>query len=199
MKLSQELWGINWEKHFPKELANSSIIMNISNFSEFISFVQNHLLEMFPDSSSSNFLHSESGPAKEIYYNKCVDIFSFKDGDKIVGVFIGNPIDWSSYYMRFTYVQPDYRGKNIFSHCSDYMTKILSHFPIDRIEAEISPSNLGQIKRIHNLGFNITGMRLSERWGGLNIMTKFLNIKHKKVFLNQFCQGAKPQLQSSKS
>ncbi len=191
--LSTRIWGIDWEQHFPVLTANG-YSLELSDFDTVAHFLKEHYREIFQaDLDEGSFLHSEMNAAKGRFYREAADFIVFKKNGSIVGTFVGNPSDWSSYYLRNIAILPEHQGKKIHQTFLDHFIALISSY-VDRVEAEVSPSNLAQVHTLNKEGFNIVGLQLSERWGSNVRMTKFVNRNHQKVFLSQFCTGVKPQL-----
>lgn len=194
-KTSALLWQISWEKHGPTLLPNTEIMFRNAAYAEAMNFIQTHQGELLTENErEGNFLSFDSSAAKEYFLKKNADIFFFEHVERgPIGIFIGNPMDWSTYYFRYINVLPAYRGLGLAEKSIQLLLKILQGHQVERVHAEVSLSNLRQVARLTNLYFNVTGHISSERWGSMVIMTHFLSQKHEKVFLNNFCQGLRPQ------
>ncbi len=194
--LSSSIWNINWNDYFPFNINQKGFVAEYSTHEEFSAFAKVHFARVFrQDSYQTSFLWSESGTAKTRYYKEAGDFFVFKMNQKTIGGFVGTPIDWSSYYLRSFALLPEYEGHQILSLFLKHLFKCLEEVGVERIEGDTSPSNLTIIQILTRLRFNITGMTLSERWGSQLRLSKFLSTKHEQVFLDQFCFGARPQLE----
>jgi len=101
----------------------------------------------------------------------------------------------SQFRVRNCSILPAFQGGGRYQSLLRHLISVLGENGIDRIEGDVAPSNLGHIHVLNKLKFNITGFNLSERWGALVHFTHFTNPKPEKVFLDQFCDGVKPQLQ----
>jgi hypothetical protein len=64
---------------------------------------------------------------------------------------------------------------------------------VERVEADASPANFASLQTLLRNRFNVTGSVLSERWGALVRLTRFLDDDATGVFLDQFCDGVRPQ------
>ncbi len=95
--------------------------------------------------------------------------------------------DWSTYYLRYINILPQYRGHQLALDIMDKICQTLQHFGIERIEAHVSVGNLGQQIRMAKMGFISTGNYQSERWGSLSLLTKYLDKKYQHTFQRQFC------------
>lgn len=193
--LSEKIWGIHWNEHFPYKINDDDITAHHSSFEEFGAFAADNFSRIFEnDKYPTSFLWLEHSPFKMRYYKEVGDFFIFKHGNKTIGGFVGNPIDWSSYYVRSFALLPEYEGRHIVFLFLKHFFKILEFHGIERVEADTSPSNTTIIQLTSRLRFNIAGTLLSERWGALTHLVKFFSKKHETVFLQQFCAGVRPQL-----
>lgn len=192
---SSRLYGINWQEHFPKQL-NEEISVRLGSWDEASTFYQDHSREIYQEDKYPNdFLANESHSSKERYYKEMGDFFLFCQGKDVVGVFVCNPIDWSSYYLRNCSILPSFQGKKIYQKFINHLLEVLHKHKLHRLEVDISPANLTQV-HIHNkFQFNVTGQWITERWGALLHLTKFLARKPETVFLKQFCHGIRPQIE----
>lgn len=194
--LSETIWNIDWNNYFPYSLDSNDIIIKKESFETANSFIEKNKNITLPKNDlRSHFLINENYKLKLKYYKEICDVFSIYDKeDSIIGIYITEPIDWSSYYIRYTNLLPKSRGSNISVNFTNYLLEILKKYPVDRLVCEVSPSNLRMVKRLSELKFNITGNSLSERWGSLITFTKFLNEKNEKFFISNFCTGLRPQV-----
>jgi hypothetical protein len=101
---------------------------------------------------------------------------------------MGNPIDWSSYYIRTAALLPDYRGRDLNAKLITLLSNELANAGVERIEADTSPTNAAVLQVLClELDFRVTSTSMSERWGGLVHLTRFLTERAETVFHRQFC------------
>ncbi len=192
--LSVALWGTPWSANFPVQLSDTTVTVETGTYEEVAEFSRAHYREIYEnDPATSPFLLAEEAPAKEEYYSRNGDFFLFKDEGRVVGFFVGTPIDWGSYYLRNASLLPRYQGKKLYQKFLVYFLECLAARGIKRAEGDVAPSNLGHIHVLNKLAFNISGFNISERWGALVHFTRFLDETHEQRFLDQFCWGVKPQ------
>jgi N-acetylglutamate synthase-like GNAT family acetyltransferase len=195
--LSKTLFGVDWYKYFPHKI-KADVIVRVSSFNEVSNFLKVNYDQIFEvDRSIERFYSKDSSESKRRYYEACGDFFTFNQNGKIVATFVGNPIDWSSYYLRNIAVSPDYQGGGLYQGFLEHLLPVLRNHRIDRVETEVSPSNLVSVHLLNKLKFNVTGFTTSERWGAVTRMTKFLNPECEQVYLDSFCSGIRPQLWTS--
>lgn len=188
--LTHTLWQIDWEKYLPLN-GTSQVKVHLSDLNEVGTFVASHL-ELVYGRNPENipFLIKGNSQTRFQYYQEAGDFFAFKDGEKLIGFFVGNSLDWETYYWRSVAILPEYQGRGIYQAFLDFLLGCLASHGVKRIEADISPANFESIHVLNKLHFHITGFQASERWGGLVHFTKFLEEKHLNVFEKQFCCGS---------
>ncbi len=190
--LSELLWQIDWTEHLPFEVT-SGIVVHASTFERSTPFIREHYQTIFEENEESPFAARLAG-RKERYYRVAADFFEFKDGEATVGLLIGTPVDWSTYYIRSAAALPKYQGKKIIQRFFPKMFDVLREAGLERVEADTSPSNMATLHLLTRLRFNPTGSLLSDRWGAMVHFTRFLGEQSEDVFLRQFCTGVGYQL-----
>lgn len=195
ISLTEKIFGLNWSEYFPLELGNPGEFIQIADLKTSSDFFKKNYESIYQKNIwNSPFLSSGSSITKEKYYETAGDFFAFMDGNKVTGIFVGTLVDWSTYYFRNCSILPEYQGGGRYQKLLKHLLMILKKHSVERVEGDIAPSNLGHIHVLNKLGFNITGLNLSERWGSLVHFTKYLNPTHESVFLDQFCEGVRPQI-----
>jgi ribosomal protein S18 acetylase RimI-like enzyme len=193
--LSKMLWGIDWSEHLPLAMGDS-IVVHASTFERSLPFVRENYAAIFHEDAQSPFSTTRVNPQKERYYRLAGDFFEFKDGEKTVGLLVGTPVDWSTYYIRSAAVLPEYQRSGLVFALLSAMFVHLRVAGIERVEADASPSNFATLGILSRLFFNVTGTTLSDRWGAHVHLTRFLDEECEEVFLNQFCAGVRHQRRS---
>jgi len=151
-------------------------------------FIEQHYAQIFgAEENGARFLASPMTEAKRRFCEES-DVFLFRTGTQTVGLLMGNPIDWSSYYIRSTALLSDYRGRNLGPMLVELLSSTLRAAGVERLEADVSPTNLSSMRGLClDLGFVVTSTSLSERWGGLIHLTRLLSEEASTVFHRQFC------------
>lgn len=201
-RMSEIIWKINWKDFFPHPFSKGNFQAVPSTFSRTLHFLKKHFKNIYELEKNNNGFISEDYTSEKLrYYEMAGDFFEFRDIDhnKTIGIFIGTPIDWSSYYLRHASILPDYHNYKIYQEFIELLLYILKKHKVERVEGATSPSNLVVVHSLNKMGFNISGMELSERWGSMLRFVKFLSSKHESTFLNQFCVGTRPQLNQRKN
>lgn len=182
-RASYRLWQLDWSRVLPWTLGDG-IVAEFAPFERALPFIHGHYGEIF-DAGSSAYASEALSPTKVRFYADC-DVFLFRDGDRDIGVMIGHPTDWSSYYIRTTALLDEYQGKAIATEHLARMMNVLRAVDVERLEIETAPSNQACMRAVLRLGFNATAMSLSERWGAMTRFTAFLSRPHERSFVHQF-------------
>ena len=136
--LSNELWGIDWKHLFPLSLPGGASV-EMSSYEEAGGFLQKHHAEIFR-------LPLEAGPvaeqaARARYYKLAGDFFVFRFEGAIVGVFIGSPHDWSTYYIRYVAMLPTYQRRGWLKEMLVIFLDHLREHSVSSVEYDFSPVN----------------------------------------------------------
>lgn len=182
-RASYRLWQLDWARVLPWTLGEG-IVSEFVPFERAMPFIRANYGTIF-DEESSAYAPEALSSAKLRFYAEC-DIFLFRDGERDVGVMIGHPTDWSSYYVRTTALLDEYQGKAIAAEHLVRMMSVLRAADVQRLDIETAPSNQVCMRTALRLGFNATAMSLSERWGALTRFTAFLSRDHERSFIHQF-------------
>lgn len=197
--LSECLWNIDFSAHFPMVVSDDGVTIDHAGPEEALEFTGEHYGALFGDPEASQFFAGDSRAARERYLKHACDVFVFKDGPRAVGLFIGNPVDWSTYYIRSTAFLPEYQGRALYQRFLAELFALLAEAGVCRVEAETAPSNLQCVAALMRQRFVVSGTVLSERWGALTRFTRHLDPDAEKTFLTQFCaSGAIHQQQNQR-
>ena len=195
-KLTERICKLFWKNFLPHQLEGIPITVEYINHQSAYEFIRGNLSRIAHSADpTESFLSEDRNQTKEQYLDEVVDAFSFRnEKGEIIGVFLGNLLDWSTYYLRYMGLLEEYQGIGIYQTFIRYLSQVLVASGFERLEGHVAPSNFLSVRAHTSLGFNITGFALSERWGALVVFTKFLSKASEAVFLKQFCHGNKPQL-----
>ena len=183
--LSKRIWGFDWSEELPWDL--DGIRAEAASFAEGLSFVEAHYAAIFgPLTDGSRFLSDAMTPAKRRFGDE-MDVIAFRDGPETVGVWMGHPSDWSSYYVRSVAFLEAYRDRRIMTGFLERCYAPLRRIGVERLETECSPANLPVMKILTRDGWVVTSTTNSERWGAVVRLSKFLRQEAETVFFRQFC------------
>ncbi len=189
---SERLWDLRWEDHLPWQL-DGGIRVQAGSLADATPFIRDHYADIFElGAQGGRFLSEPMTPAKERFVRES-DVFLFRDGERLIGILMCNPSDWSTYYMRSAAFLPEYQSRGLLGSCVERTFDVLRDAGCARVEVEAAPSNFASIRLLTRLGFNVTSMTNSERFGTIIRFTKFLLEDAETVFLDQFCSGVRYQ------
>jgi GNAT superfamily N-acetyltransferase len=183
------LWGIDWSACFPSELT-PGISVHVGPSDTVSQFLGEHFVSIFGEGSSAGFWQ-EAGSAKERYLRHACDGFVVRDRGVDVGVVIFNPVDWSTYYLRMMAFLPHYQGRELGPMVVARVAEVLAPVGVERFELETAPSNTRALNAAFAAGFVMTGNTMSERWGALCRLTRFLNVGAEQSYLDRYCLGGR--------
>jgi ribosomal protein S18 acetylase RimI-like enzyme len=147
--------------------------------------MKEHYGEIF-GSERDRFLVEPMTAAKRRFCSE-TDIFLFRAEDRTVGLLMGHPTDWSTYYIRTTAFIEEYRARGLMRQFAVGLWDALRDAGAARVETEVLPSNRPTLALLAKEGFIVTSAGVSERWGAMLRLTKFLATEPEEVFRRQFC------------
>lgn len=192
-RLSAQFWGIDWNRHFPIVL-QAGVAVQVSTYEAVLPFIRDHYNAIFHEDGSSPFSTTRLDEKKARYYRLAGDFFEIKESERTIGLVVGTPVDWSTYYIRSAAVLPEFQCRQFVKSVLGNLFTALAAVGVARVEADTSPSNLRAVHLLTSLAFNISGSVLSDRWGAQVRFTRFLDSQAEGVFLHQFCTGVPYQL-----
>lgn len=189
VKLSEALWGLDLNARLPLQVSADGVWVRLGGPADLAAFYGENHDALFGASGDREFLCREQSPAKARYINHVCDVLVFQHEERIVGAFVGNPVDWSTYYIRSTAFLAQYQGRALYRRFLDVLFGELAAVGVQRVEAETAPSNLQCVSALMRQHFAVSGTVLSEQWGALTRFTKHLDESARTVFVRQFCRG----------
>ncbi|MBX3200228.1 MAG: GNAT family N-acetyltransferase [Labilithrix sp.] len=179
--MSERLWGIDWTSVLPWQF--DDIRVEYARLADVLPF----MAELFPQTFNvgKQWLQEEMSEAKRRFGEE-MDVFVFRDGEKIVGVITGNPSDWSTYYWRTVAFLPEYRQRNLLTLFTERCFLPFRAAGVSRMEVDTSPANRATVRALSGQGLIVTAMISTERWGQLLRFTKFLDEDAARTFSTQF-------------
>ncbi|MBX3260360.1 MAG: GNAT family N-acetyltransferase [Labilithrix sp.] len=179
--MSQRLWGIDWRSVLPWQL--DEIRVEYARLADVLPF----MAELFPRTfnTGKQWLEEEMTEAKRRFGEE-MDVFVFRDGEKIVGVVTGNPSDWSTYYWRVAGILPEYRRQALLTRFTERCYAPFRAAGVRRMEVDTSPGNRAMVRHLSGQGLFVTATMSSERWGQVLRFTKFLDEDAERTFTTQF-------------
>jgi len=193
-RLSSLFPGVVWARHFPLRFPDGSRI-ECEDFDAVLPFIAAHQARAFGrDAGRGRFDVEPFDERKRLWLRFACDCFVFiGSAGEPFGIFIGNPVDWSTYCFRSVFVLPEHQGGGHYQRLLAHLIEVLRACGVARVEADVSPSNQVSTHILTKLGFKVTGTTLGERWGALVRFTLHLDERAESIFLDSFCDGPRPQ------
>lgn len=199
--LSQKIWGLDWQKHFPRTLTAAITVERITA-PEAWPLILNLFPEVYQrDDTENPFKDEESAEAKQRYYEAIGDFFVFKDQAQsqcVIGMAVGTLLDWSSYNFRNIAVHPDYQNLGLYPLFFDYLAEVMKAHGLRRIEGDVAPSNQHHLHVLNKMGCMVSSLAYSERWGVLLHMTRYLDDKDRERCARLFSMTASSDISAFK-
>jgi len=188
---SFQLWGLDMSGP-AKRLSNDGILAVRGDFTRIGNFLRDNYA-LFGEENHGRQPSAFIQKSKLAYLSTGCDLIELRHNGETVGVFLGAPEDWSSYYVRMFAVLPEYQRPGLIRRfIRECVFEPLTRCGVERVVAETSPANIAMSHLFTELRFNVTGHVLSDRWGPLVRYTKFLAPACEAEFLRKF-GGAAPR------
>lgn len=113
--------------------------------------------------------------------------FLFKNSNKeIVGWFMGEADDFNTFYMRNGGILPAYQNINIYSQFFSVFENYLFELGYEKMSSQHQVTNKKILIKQLKLGFIPVNIELTDNWGPLLKMVKFLNADRNQHFINLY-------------
>lgn len=183
--LTEQIFGFSWAEETPWRVG--AVTVRAVAFAAALPFMEAHYPAIFArDDASYAWLRDPMTPAKRRFCER-LDAFQLCVDDRTVGLLLGQPWDWSSYYIRSVAVLPDFQGRGAMGGTVAALGEALRRRGVERAEVDVSAANRRSSGMFERNGFVPMGMANSERWGALVRYAKFLSDEAEDTFLRQFC------------
>src|SRR5690606_18124616 len=97
------------------------------------------------EGSYTHFHVEKMTPAQRRFFEE-MDAFVFRAGAKTVGLVMGHPTDWSTYYVRTVALLPDARHRGFTAAFGEAIYGPLAAVGVERVEGDTSPANMALTK-----------------------------------------------------
>ena len=191
--LSWRWFGIDWREHMPWNAGDLSI--EYGTHDDALPFIRDHYPSIFGPPREGWTV--EPFTAAKLRFLQESDVFVIRDRERVAGIAIGNPLDWSSYYIRSLALLPEYRGRNVPRSLLQRIAPELRRAGVVRIETDVVPTNTDSTLTHELLGFVATGMNNHDRWGSLLRFTGYLDDEVDETYRKKFCASGKPHRRRS--
>ncbi len=184
--MSQRVLGLDWREHLPWIVGDLTV--EAGSFAKDAQpFMAAHFAELFDAADiQKRFLTDPLTDAKRRFGDE-MDVLCLKAAGRVVGLLVGHPLDWSTYYWRSVALLPAHRANHALARVMERSYEPLHAAGIERVEGECSPTNAPMMRTLTKLGWVVTSTANSERWGATVRFTKFLRGDAEDVFARQFC------------
>lgn len=185
--MSHRILGLDWDTILP--LVVSGLTVRAGSFErDAVPFVRASYEALFGGAAEAGRFLSDPETEAKRRFGAEMDTLCLCDGTRTVGLLIGHPLDWSTYYWRSVALLPEYRSRHALAQLMELTYEPLARVGIERVEGECSPTNAPMMRTLVKLGFVVTSTANSERWGATVRFTKFLREEAEEVFGRQFCR-----------
>jgi hypothetical protein len=179
------------KKVFPLKLSNGYSVEAATKESVY-EFLSANISKVFPGrDSATNFQRPESRRAafKELhahYLQLHHEWFLFKLNGETVGWFMGETEDFSTFYMRNTGILPEHQNKGIYGEFAKHFFSYLVQLGYERISSQHMVTNQKILISKLKMGFIICNLELTEDWGPMVKLVKFLFEDRRDFFIKSF-------------
>lgn len=192
--MSLRFFGLDWREHLPRRIGELDLVLG--DIDEARTFIQTRFQTVFGRTEVDERWWSEDFDQNKQRFCQEADILLCRRGDETVGLVMGHPSDWSSYYIRTICISAEFRGAGFASLLVTWMGEVLGRHGVSRLEGDVSPGNQAQCIAQARAGCLVTGVSNSERWGTLLRYTRFLHPSVEEIYCRQFdamrVSGANP-------
>jgi hypothetical protein len=184
-RLSASLWGLDLHARLPLVLSRDGVTAmpgTLAGVAEFVSTEFAALIE-----ESATVMRASTAQAKEWFLGTASDLIELQHEGRTVGVIVGAPEDWGSYYIRVLAVVQRYQRPALMRRfVRECLYEPLQAHGVERVVADTSPANIAMSRTFSEQHFHVTGHHLSDRWGPLVRYTKFLDAASEAAFQRRF-------------
>jgi hypothetical protein len=190
MTESARMWGFSLQDVLPCQLSEDGIVAvpgDVSRIGRFLS-EQFALFSEEAQGATPNYIVRNR---KHEYLRDACDLVELRLAEQTIGVLIGAPEDWSSYYVRVFAMRRDFQRPGMIRRfIRDCLFAPLTVHSVERICADTSPANTAMSRLLTELHFHVTGSHLSDRWGPMVRYTRFLSPACEAEFRRKFGGGS---------
>lgn len=179
-------------RYFPLKISKSVTCYSVSH-DEFFEFVKKEYPKVFKKSPTPIFNYKKGSKTQkdidstwEEYQKVHAEYFIFKDGNKKIGWFAGYLEDFETFYLRNVALLPKWQNKGIYSKFQEALIEYVKKLGYQKISCHEKATNLYMLRLQMKFGFFIVGHENHDRWGNLLRLTKFLNKKREKNYIENF-------------
>lgn len=187
---TSRMWGFAFSELLPHTLSDDGVVAVVGEFTRIGRFLSEQF-SVFSEESQGSIPDYIVRNRKLEYLRDACDLIELRQAEQTIGVLIGAPEDWSSYYVRVFAMRRDFQRPGMIRRfVRNCLFEPLAARGVERICADTSPSNVAMSRLFTELHFHVTGSHLSERWGPLVRYTRFLSPACEAEFRRKFGAGA---------
>lgn len=186
--LSWRWFQIDWRQHMPWEAGDLTI--EYGTHEDALPFIREHYPSIF-GAAAEGWTTESFTSAKRCFLEES-DVFVVRDRERVAGIALGSPLDWSSYYIRSLALLPEYQGRGVAGHYLAGLSGPLRDAGVGRVHTDVAPINQPSVRMHVKLGFVVTGNANDDRWGSILRFTYYLTDAVEEVFHNKFCVSGTP-------
>lgn len=190
--LTRRFWKFDLCDHMPRKLTSDGVCAERGEPQRVRAFLKDEF-PVLTEEAVAPIANADAALAKREYIETACDLVELRHEEKTVGVLVGAPEDWSSYYIRIFAVAQRYQRPTLIRRFgAECIFEPLRAHHVQRVVADTSPCNLAMSRTLSELRFYATGHQLTDRWGPLVRYTKFLDPACEDAFLRRFNGIAPP-------
>ena len=184
--LSARFWGADLSRDLPRVLSRDGVQAVRGDLARVGEFLK-QTFPTFTEEELGADLSPRMVEAKGHYLGTASDLIELQHEGRTVGVLVGAPEDWSSFYVRILAFLPEYQRPGLTRRfVRECLFEPLAARGVERIVADTWPTNIAMTRGFTEMHFHVTGHQLSERWGALVRYTKFLDPAREAAFERRF-------------
>jgi len=191
--LSDEFWNLELARGLPRVITRDGIEIAAGEIERIRDFLKTVFPTLTEEGLGAAPLEPSVAHTKRWYLGAASDLLELRKRGETIGVMIGSPEDWSTYYIRIYAVSPEHQRSIVTGRFAKFLLDRLAECGVQRVVTDTSPANTSAALRLSELQFRVTGQQLSERYGPLIRYTKFLDPAAEAAFLARFAGSAPPR------
>jgi hypothetical protein len=184
--LSNKIWGLDMTEGLPCVLSSDGIEAVAGELARVQAFIAEQFGSLTEEANATQ-PHASTAAAKQWFLGCASDLIELRHNGRTVGVLVGAPEDWGSYYVRVFAMSPAFQRPGLIRQFArKCLFGPLRAHHVERVVADTSPTNLAMTRLFSELRFHVTGHQLSDRWGAMVRYTKFLDPARELAFCARF-------------
>jgi hypothetical protein len=197
--LSDAFWRLDLTRDLPRTITKDGVEVMPGEFDRIRGFLAREFPSLTEEGLAAAPLDPQLADTKRWYLGHACDLLELRKSDETIGVMIGAPEDWSTYYLRVYAVAPRHQRPILSRRFAECVVGPLVACGVQRIVTDTSPTNAAAALRLSEMRFHVTGQQLSERYGPLVRYTKFLDPAAEAAFVSRYAGSAPPRAKKPKT